>query len=90
MPPPPLPPTHHHRHHLYYTQRVQLPEVLHALDAASTAALPDGLRSELEAIEAAGGGRHLAEMQQQVRPRFIPSGTPAATTAAPAQRLRPP
>eukprot|EP00887_Chlorella_sp_A99_P006063 scaffold22.g6063.t1 len=45
----------------------ELPEALNALEAGTTAALPDGVRAELEAIQEAGGVRHLQEVQQQIR-----------------------
>ena len=40
---------------------------LQALDAGSAAALPDGLRAELEQLEEHGGVRHLQELQNQVK-----------------------
>ena len=40
-----------------------------SLDAGSVAALPEGLRVELEGIEDAGGVRFLQEMAAQIRVR---------------------
>ena len=48
----------------------ELPECLQALDAGSAAALPDGLRSELERLEDHGGVRHLQDLQKQVQVIF--------------------
>lgn len=45
----------------------ELPECLQALDAGSAAALPDGLRGELERLEDHGGVRHLQDLQKQVQ-----------------------
>jgi programmed cell death 6-interacting protein len=45
----------------------ELPECLQALDTGSSAALPDGLRAELEQLENNGGVRHLQELQKQVQ-----------------------
>ena len=42
---------------------------LQSLDAGSVAALPEGLRVELEGIEDAGGVRFLQEMAAQIRVR---------------------
>lgn len=47
----------------------ELPEALQALEAASVAALPDGVRLELEAIQEGGGLGHLQEVAQQIRVR---------------------
>ena len=46
---------------------------MQALDAGSAAALPDGLRSELEQLEDHGGVRHLHDLCTQIKvafPRF--------------------
>ena len=40
---------------------------IQALDAGSSAALPDGLRAELEELEDTGGVRHLQEISAQVK-----------------------
>lgn len=45
----------------------ELPECLQALDAGSAAALPDGLRAELERLEDHGGVQHLQDLQKQVQ-----------------------
>ncbi|KAL4858651.1 Vacuolar-sorting protein [Chlorella vulgaris] len=45
----------------------ELPEALHALEAGTVAALPDGVRVELEAIQEGGGLQHLQEVQAQVK-----------------------
>ena len=49
----------------------ELPECLQALDAGSAAALPDGLRGELERLEDHGGVRHLQDLQKQVQVRRV-------------------
>lgn len=41
--------------------------ICQALDAGSAAALPDGLRAELEQLEENGGVRHLQELQSQIK-----------------------
>ena len=38
-----------------------------ALDAGTTALLPEGLRTELEALEDAGGVRHLTDLKAQIQ-----------------------
>jgi len=38
-----------------------------ALDAGSAAALPDGLRAELEQLEDHGGVRHLHDLAAQIK-----------------------
>eukprot|EP00208_Stichococcus_sp_RCC1054_P002835 CAMPEP_0206140322 /NCGR_PEP_ID=MMETSP1473-20131121/9097_1 /ASSEMBLY_ACC=CAM_ASM_001109 /TAXON_ID=1461547 /ORGANISM="Stichococcus sp, Strain RCC1054" /LENGTH=740 /DNA_ID=CAMNT_0053534441 /DNA_START=308 /DNA_END=2527 /DNA_ORIENTATION=- len=45
----------------------ELPEALQALDAGSVAALPEGLRQELEQIEDCGGARFLQDLAAQVQ-----------------------
>ena len=42
-------------------------QALLALEAGTTAALPDGLRVELEGIQSGGGLQHLQELQQQIK-----------------------
>lgn len=44
-----------------------MPEALQALDAGSAAALPDGLRAELEQLEDHGGVRHLHDLCTQIK-----------------------
>ncbi len=44
-----------------------MPEALQALDAGSAAALPDGLRAELEQLEDHGGVRHLHDLAAQIK-----------------------
>lgn len=44
-----------------------MPEALQALDAGSAAALPDGLRAELEQLEDHGGVRHLHDLATQIK-----------------------
>ena len=41
--------------------------VVQALDAGSAAALPDGLRAELEQLEDHGGVRHLHDLAAQIK-----------------------
>ena len=41
--------------------------ILQALDAGSAAALPDGLRQELEQLEDHGGVRHLHDLAAQIK-----------------------
>ena len=41
--------------------------VMQALDAGSAAALPEGLRAELEQLEDHGGVRHLHDLATQIR-----------------------
>ena len=57
----------------------ELPEALEVLDATSATALPDGLRTELEAIEDGGGVRHLHEVAGEAQVR---AGTRGACNAA--------
>lgn len=45
----------------------ELPECLDCLSAGTCASLPDGLRSELEALEGCGGAQHLTDLAQQLR-----------------------
>ncbi|GAB4820758.1 hypothetical protein N2152v2_007804 [Parachlorella kessleri] len=45
----------------------ELPECLQALDARSTAALPDAVRVELESVQDAGGAGHLQDLVAQIR-----------------------
>ena len=40
---------------------------MQALDAGSAAALPDGLRAELEQLEDHGGVRHLHDLAAQIK-----------------------
>lgn len=49
--------------------------VVQALDAGSAAALPDGLRAELEQLEDHGGVRHLHDLAAQIKVPY-PSLTP--------------
>lgn len=44
-----------------------MPEALQALDAGSAAALPDGLRAELEQLEDHGGVSHLHDLAAQIK-----------------------
>lgn len=45
----------------------ELPEALQALEPGALASIPDGLRSDLDEIERAGGARHLHEVADEVR-----------------------
>ena len=44
-------------------------QCLQALDARSTAALPDAVRVELESVQDAGGAGHLQDLVAQIRVR---------------------
>lgn len=44
---------------------------MQALDAGSAAALPDGLRAELEQLEDHGGVRHLHDLCTQIKARLV-------------------
>ena len=46
---------------------------MQALDAGSAAALPDGLRAELEQLEDHGGVRHLLDLAAQIKVGTHPS-----------------
>lgn len=48
-----------------------LPESLDALSTTAASGLPDGLRSELEAADSAGGLTHLMDMAAQIRVRGV-------------------
>ena len=52
--------------------------MLQSLDAGSVAALPEGLRVELEGVEDAGGVRFLQEMAAQLRVRAVDAGCPSS------------
>ena len=54
-----------------------------SLDAGSVAALPEGLRVELESIEDAGGVRFLQEMAAQIRVRGSSPSHPRLTQHTP-------
>lgn len=41
--------------------------VLQALEAGSSAALPEGVKGELERLEENGGVRHLSELADQIK-----------------------
>ena len=47
--------------------------VLQALEAGSSAALPEGVKGELERLEENGGVKHLSELAEQIKVSFFPS-----------------
>ena len=78
---PPAPPTHRTPCWILTAARhydAVLLQALLALEAGTTAALPDGLRLELEGIQSGGGLQHLQELQQQIKVRVGPGAVGGA------------
>ena len=50
-----------------YPQELELPDLLEALDARTSSALPEGVRRELEEISSIGGLVHIKEILAEVR-----------------------
>ena len=59
-----------------------LEHIAQSLDAGSVAALPEGLRVELEGVEDAGGVRFLQEMAAQLRVRRMQALTVADSSVS--------